>query len=183
MRFKKIAHTEKSATFIKTLRESLCLPTTRMDIRCDSAAAFVLATGEGSWRTKSAANKVYGVRGQVDFGTLKVTCVNIVNQCADSLAKFSKGGQEQRRAREQLSLSDVNQWQPGERFKLWRPVARKTVGGVLPNLSGVGSVGFPSRVWSSFLLSGRSLVREGKKIKPHVKFVKFATCSNFGPSF
>ena len=31
-------------------------------MKCDNAAAIVLATGEGSWRTKSAANKVYAVK-------------------------------------------------------------------------------------------------------------------------
>ena len=85
-----LASTETLADFIKTLRESLCLPTNRVELRCDNTAAIVLATGEGSWKTKSAANKVYGVKAQVEFGTLKVTCVSTDDQCADSLTKFLK---------------------------------------------------------------------------------------------
>ena len=46
------------ADYVKTLRESLCLPTPTIELRCDNTAAIVLATGEGSWRTKSTANKV-----------------------------------------------------------------------------------------------------------------------------
>ena len=55
-----LASTEVLADCIKTLRESLCLPI--MELMCDNTAAIVLATGEGSWRTKSAANKVYAVK-------------------------------------------------------------------------------------------------------------------------
>ena len=50
-----LASTEVLAEYIKTLRESLCLPTPVMKILCDNSAANVFATGEGSWR-KSAAN-------------------------------------------------------------------------------------------------------------------------------
>ena len=95
-----LASTETLVDFIKTLRESLCLPTKSVEIRCDNTAAIVLATGEGSWKTKSAANKVYGVAEHVEFGTLKVTYVSTDDQCADSLTKFLRGGRYQRRARE-----------------------------------------------------------------------------------
>ena len=43
-----LASTEVLADYIKTLRESLCLPTPVMEIRCDNIAAIVLATGKGS---------------------------------------------------------------------------------------------------------------------------------------
>ena len=51
-----LAHTEKLADYIRTLRESLCLPTKSVEIRCDNIAAIVLATGEGSWETKHVVN-------------------------------------------------------------------------------------------------------------------------------
>ena len=108
-----LASTETLADFVKTLRESLCLPTKSVEIRCDNTAAIVLATGEGSWSTKSAANKIYGVRAQVEFGTLKVTYVGTDDQCADSLTKFLRGGPDQRRAREHLSLGGATLRQPG----------------------------------------------------------------------
>ena len=57
-----LASTEVLAEYIRTLRESLCLPTSVVRMRCENAAAIVLATGEGSWRTKSAANKVHQVK-------------------------------------------------------------------------------------------------------------------------
>ena len=100
------------ADYIKTLRESLCLPTPKVELKCDNAAAIVLATGEGSWRTKSAANKVHAVKEKVEIGSLIVTYVGTREQCADSLTKFLKGGQEQIRATEQLSLVDLEKWLP-----------------------------------------------------------------------
>ena len=36
-----------------------------VELRCDNSAAIVLATGEGSWKTKSAANKVCYIKEQV----------------------------------------------------------------------------------------------------------------------
>ena len=56
------ASTVVLADDINALRESLCLPTPIMELMCDNTAAIVLATGEGSWRTKSAANKVHAVK-------------------------------------------------------------------------------------------------------------------------
>merc|ERR1712112_447477 len=99
-----LATTEVLADYIKTLRESLCLPTPVIEIRCDNIAAIVLATGEGSWRTKAAANRVNAVREKVEAGSLKVSYVGTKEQCADSLTKFLRGGPEQNKAREHLSL-------------------------------------------------------------------------------
>ena len=65
-----LAMAEVLADYVSTLRESLCLPTPTMEIRCDSTAAIVLATGEGSWRTKAAANKVNAIREKADNGRL-----------------------------------------------------------------------------------------------------------------
>ena len=93
-----LASTEVLAEYIRILRESLCLPTSVIELKCDNTAAIVLATGEGSWRTKSAANKVYAVKEKVDCGYLAVSYVSTVDQCADSLTKFLRGGQDQRRA-------------------------------------------------------------------------------------
>ena len=96
----------------RRLRESLCLPTPRVELKCDNTAGIVLATGEGSWRTKSAANKVHAVKEKVEIGSLIVTFVGTRDQCADSLTKFLKGGQEQIRATEQLSLVNLEKWLP-----------------------------------------------------------------------
>ena len=60
-----LASIEVLADYIQTLRESLCLPTPVLELMCDNKAAIVLATGEGSWRTKSATNKVYAVKEKV----------------------------------------------------------------------------------------------------------------------
>ena len=92
------------ADFVSTLRESLCLPTQVMEIRCDNTAAIVLASGEGSWKTKAAANKVAAIRERVEQGELKISYVGTKEQCADSLTKFLRGGPDQHKAREHLSL-------------------------------------------------------------------------------
>ena len=81
-----------------------------MELMCDNTAAIVLATGEGSWRTKSAANKAYAVKEKVDCGKLVLSYVSTVDQCADSLTKFLRGGQDQLRARSHLSLVDLEDW-------------------------------------------------------------------------
>ena len=101
------------ADYVKTLRESLCLPTPMIEIRCDNTAAIVLATGEGSWRTKSAANKVYAVKEKVEVGRFKISYLGIKEQCADTLTKFLRGGPDQLKAREQLSLLDLEGWIAG----------------------------------------------------------------------
>ena len=67
------AHTTIIADYVKELRESLCLPTPVMEIRCDNKAAIVLATGEGSWKTKTSANKMYYLRELVALELAKVT--------------------------------------------------------------------------------------------------------------
>ena len=74
-------------------RETLCQPTPVIELRCDNIAAIVLATGEGSWRTKAAANKVNAVREKVEAGSIKVSYVGTKQQCADSLTKFLRGDQ------------------------------------------------------------------------------------------
>ena len=103
------------ADYVKTLRESLCLPTPNVEIRCDSNAAITFATGEGSWKTKSAANKVYYLREQVEFGFVTIHHVSTKLQAADSLTKFLKAGTEQKRACELLAMDDVMRLQPGRR--------------------------------------------------------------------
>ena len=78
------------ADYVKELRESLCLPTPNLEIRCDNRAAVILATGEGSWKTTSAANKVHYLRELVKLGLASVTYVPTNLQAADSLRKFMK---------------------------------------------------------------------------------------------
>ena len=109
------ACTANLADHVKTLRESLCLATPNVEIRCDNSAAIILASGEGSWKTKSAANKVYYLREQVEFGFVTIHHVGTHMQAADSLTKFLKGGPDQKRACELLALDDVRMLQPGRR--------------------------------------------------------------------
>ena len=108
-----LASTEMLADYVTTLRESLCLPTPTIELRCDNTAAIVLATGEGSWRTKSAANEVYAVKEKVDKGKLKISYVGTKEQCVDALTKFLRSGTDQVKAREHLSLVDVRDCQIG----------------------------------------------------------------------
>ena len=108
-----LASTEVLADYIKTLRESLCLPTPMMELRCDNTAAIVLATGEGSWRTKSAANKVNAVKEKVESGRLKISYVGTKEQSADALTKFLRGGPDQVKAREHLSLASLENCKTG----------------------------------------------------------------------
>ena len=156
-----------------------------MELRCDNTAAIILATGEGSWRTKSAANKVYWVKERVDSGRLKVIYVNTLDQCADSLTKFLKGGQDQKRASAHLSLIELRNW-----------TTRK---GPKPRADGVHSVQkrpevFGPRVSQAFCLepvfSGSnvstdfglgSLVRR-KKV-PLSRRKKFISCDMFKNGF
>ena len=84
-----------------------------MEIRCDNTAAIALASGEGSWRTKAAANKVAAVRERVEHGKLKISYVGTKEQCADSLTKFLRGGPDQNKAREHLSLVSLEDWISG----------------------------------------------------------------------
>ena len=100
------ACTSNIADYIKELRESLCLPTPNVEIRCDNEAAIVLATGEGSWKTKAASNKVYYLRELVKFELVKVNYVPTNLQVADSLTKFLRSGIDQKTHREMLSLED-----------------------------------------------------------------------------
>ena len=84
-----------------------------MEIRCDNTAAIVWATGEGSWRTKAAANKVSAIREKVENGKLKISYVGTKHQCADSLTKFLRSGPDQVKAREHLSLVNLEGWKLG----------------------------------------------------------------------
>ena len=102
------ACTTNIADYVKELRESLCLPTPMMMIKCDNKAAIVLATGEGSWKTKGAANKVYYLRELVALKLAKVEFVATNEQAADSLTKFLRNGSQQSKARELLGVEDVN---------------------------------------------------------------------------
>ena len=83
-----LASTEVLAEYIRTLRESLCLPTPVIELKCDNTAAIVLVTGEGSWRTKSAANKVYAINEKVDCGNLVVSYVSTLNNVPIPLRSF-----------------------------------------------------------------------------------------------
>ena len=47
--------------------------------------------------------KVHAVK-EVDYGYIEVSYVSTKDQCADSLAKYSRGGEKQQRANAHLSL-------------------------------------------------------------------------------
>ena len=103
-----LALTETLGDFVKTLRGSMFIPTPVVMIRCDHSAAKVLATGEGSWKTKSTANKVARVKEQVELlKTVEVEFCGTKDQHADSLTKFLRGGPEQKRAQGHLSLEET----------------------------------------------------------------------------
>ena len=70
-----------------------------IELRCDNNASIVLASGEGSWRTKSAANKVYAVKEKVNKGKLKISYVSTKEQCVDALTKHLRSGTDQAKAR------------------------------------------------------------------------------------
>ena len=101
------ACTTNMADYVKELRESLCLATPTMEIMCDNKAAIVLATGEGSWKTKSASNKVYYLKELVALEVAKVTYVPTNLQAADSLTKFLKGGSDQKIACDLMGLDNA----------------------------------------------------------------------------
>ena len=54
----------------------------------DNTAAVVLSQGQGSWRTRSYANKAAALRSRVEAGTLKIEYVGTADQAADILTKF-----------------------------------------------------------------------------------------------
>jgi len=55
---------------------------------------------------------MYMVKEKVDRGLMTVTYVSIQDQCADSLTKFLRSGQDQKKAIAHLSLLDLEQWLP-----------------------------------------------------------------------
>lgn len=157
------------------------MPTRNVEIRCDNTAAIILATGGGSWKTKSAASQVYGIKKQVDFWYLEAyVSFNTTDQCADSFTKFLKEGQDRRRALEHLSLVDVNQWQPGGNIK-----AVETFGVRDRREFSSGSFGCRAcRVSvpdSEFLPSFGSFTAVWREKSHHVSNVSgLATCSSLG---
>ena len=57
-----LASTAVLAEYVRTLRESLCIPTPTIELRCDNIAAIVLATGEGSWKRNQQLTKCTWLR-------------------------------------------------------------------------------------------------------------------------
>ena len=53
----------------------------------DNAASLCIADGQGSWRTRSLANKAVALRSRLDLGTLELKKVSSEEQRADGLAK------------------------------------------------------------------------------------------------
>ena len=56
---------------------------------------------------------MYAVKEKVDCGKLTISYVGTKDQCADSLTKFLRGGQDQLKARVHLSLVNLESWLPG----------------------------------------------------------------------
>ena len=77
--------------YVKALRESMCMRTGPGVIKCDTKAAIVLSTGEGTWKTKTLANRVAWIRESVDAGEISVEYIPTREQRADGLAKDLSG--------------------------------------------------------------------------------------------
>ena len=60
-------------------------------IKCDNKASIVLATGEGTWKTKALANRVAWIRESVDAGEVSVEYIPTREQRADGLTKNLSG--------------------------------------------------------------------------------------------
>ncbi|WP_353239609.1 reverse transcriptase domain-containing protein [Limnohabitans sp.] len=73
---------------VKALLCSMRVPVELINVMCDNKAAIVLSTGEGSWKTKALANRVYYVREAVRLGLVTVNFVATDRQKSDSLSKF-----------------------------------------------------------------------------------------------
>ena len=54
------------------------------------------------------ANKVYHLSEQVEQGSIVVAYIEMAEQCVDSLTKFLKRGAQQAKAREHLSLCEID---------------------------------------------------------------------------
>ena len=106
-----MASTAILGDYVKTLRESLFIPTPYFDLKCDNRAAIVLATGEGSWKTKALANRVQGVKEAVERGEIFVTYIGTREQAADCLTKFLPGPMMSD-ARKQMSLYKLKDFTP-----------------------------------------------------------------------
>ena len=74
----------------------------------------------------------------MENGLIEVTYVSTKDQCADSLTKYLKGGEPQKKANMQLSLMDLDHWLPGKdlvtrakkarfssRFEFFQPVVKR----------------------------------------------------------
>ena len=96
-----------SSRICASLRESVGLPLLEVKIRCDSRAAIVLASGEGTWKTKALANRVSWIREAVKLGDISVEYVSTHDQYADSLTKFVPGV-TQTKARQDLPLESLS---------------------------------------------------------------------------
>ena len=57
---------------------------------------------------------MHQVKEKVQNGLIEVTYVSTHDQCADSLTKYLKGGESQKKANLQLSLIDLDSWLPGK---------------------------------------------------------------------
>ena len=53
-------------------------------------------------------------QGKVQNGLVEVTYVSTHDQCADSLTKYLKGAEPQKKANLQLSWIDLDSWLPGK---------------------------------------------------------------------
>ena len=95
------------AEYVKALRESVGLPLFEVMIRCDNRAAIVLASGEGTWKTKTLTNRVSWIREAVKWGDISVEYVSTHDQLADSFTKFLPGV-AQGKATHNLSLEPLN---------------------------------------------------------------------------
>ena len=60
----------------------------------------------------AAANKVHVVKEKVACGYIEASFVSTKDQCADSLTKYLRGGENQQRANAHLSVVKLEDWLP-----------------------------------------------------------------------
>ena len=92
----------------------------------------------------------------MDRGLITVTYVSTQEQCADSLTKFLRSGQDQKNANAHLSLLDLEQWLPRRELQPKASGARR--------LSGDREI-FPPRVVRVFS-GGSELLGPGVPLDP-----------------
>ena len=73
---------------LESLLHSMCIAPGAPTLFGDNSASICLAQRQGSWRTRSLANKAAGLRSRLDLGSFILQYVGTKEQRADGLTKF-----------------------------------------------------------------------------------------------